>query len=197
MGSGRGLPRCGGCRGGGGLCVSVGSTIRRELIALYGGSGGPCLAVAHSVTCRCRAAATLLVSNPQVVFVSPFLVTERYLWSLRPLMSQFPSCALCWSFFVRTCDSPGSLWGFGVSHVSQDNVLPVVWAPRARRGAVVTEPMPSWGHWGIGQMWGMGDGWHLLGTSGQCAKCISHGSDHSLRSLPGGDLFDGDSFWEG
>ena len=51
------------------------------------------------------------MSDPQVVIALHSSVTEMYLWSFRPLTSQFPSCALCWSPLVRTCNSPAFIRG--------------------------------------------------------------------------------------
>ena len=54
----------------------------------------------------------LLVSSPWHPFF-PCFVTERCLWSFRPLTSQFSSCTLGCSSPVHTGNSTGFLWGRG------------------------------------------------------------------------------------
>ena len=55
-------------------------------------------------------------------------VTERGLWSLRPLTSQLSSCALGRSPLVHACNSPGFLWvpplQVAVPHTDQHGQAP-------------------------------------------------------------------------
>ena len=49
----------------------------------------------HGRVRQSTAAVSLLVAYPQIIFTLHSLVTQGYLWSCRPLASQFSSCALC------------------------------------------------------------------------------------------------------
>ena len=84
-----------GCGGGGGGGVTPAFPVISELSSyLTDGSSGCCIAVVCDVPLHNRCPFACSVDCPQAS-VRLIFVTERYLWSERPLTSQISFCALC------------------------------------------------------------------------------------------------------